>query len=169
MTSYTHPGRFSVLTLAILTILTVGPAFAETPPATLDIIRAALPDSSITDGKVVYVDFWASWCGPCRQSFPWMQTLYDKYHKGGLEIIAVNVDKNHKDARQFLSQTDVTFSVIYDSTGKIAKQYGLEAMPSSFIYDRSGKLVMQNCGFQKSEADSLDYSILELLNEGRSK
>jgi len=159
-----------LLPLALLFLLAGAASVqAGNPPDSTDIIGSLLPDSLDLDGKVVYVDFWASWCAPCRQSFPWMQELYDRLRRRGLEIVAVSVDTDHSAALKFLKQADVTFPVLYDSTGTLAKQYGLEAMPTSFVYGRDGRLVATHRGFHKDEADSLEMAVVKLLGEGESK
>ncbi len=149
-------------TLLLIVLATTGSAFAA-PPETLKELSEAVPDSVSLEGQVVYVDFWASWCVPCRSSFPWMKTLYDKYEKQGLEIIAVCVDKDHEAAARFLAENPAPFPVVFDSTGHLAELYELEAMPTSFLYNRSGELVSQHRGFRKEESDDLATGILELL------
>jgi len=171
MTRHSLLPNFALSVLLILMILTAAPFLsrAENPPDSLNSIQSLLPDSINLKDKVVYVDFWASWCGPCRYSFPWMKEMYDRYHSEGFEIVAVNVDKDHDAAMKFLENNGADFPIIYDSTGNLAKQYGLEAMPTSFVYDRSGHLVSQHLGFRQEEADSLNYAILKLVSSGSSK
>ena len=86
-------------------------------------------------GRVVYVDFWASWCGPCRRSFPWMNELQQKYGERGLTIVGVNVDKRRPDAQRFLAQTPATFTIVYDESGKTPAAYAVKGMPSSYLID----------------------------------
>ncbi|MEZ5358880.1 MAG: TlpA disulfide reductase family protein [Candidatus Zixiibacteriota bacterium] len=160
--------KIGILALLLFSLSSSGLSAAP-PPDSIDAVQALLPDSVSLAGKVVYVDFWASWCVPCRHSFPWMQKIYEKYHDKGLEIIAVNVDKEFKAAGKFLQDTKPTFQIVYDSTGTLAEQYSLEVMPTSFIYDRTGKLVSSERGFRDYKADSLDTAILELLNARSSK
>jgi thiol-disulfide isomerase/thioredoxin len=170
MTTCTSPIRNIILSVSIvgLVLTAAGAVRAEEPPDSTDIIQSALPDSLSIDGKVVYVDFWASWCMPCRQSFPWMQKMYERYHEDGLEVVAVNVDKDHSAALQFLKETGVTFPVVYDSTADLAKSYGLEVMPSSFVYGRDGHLSLQHHGFRADEADSVQTAIRRLIEKGNS-
>lgn len=97
-------------------------------------------------GKLVYVDFWASWCGPCRASFPFMNDLVKKYGDQ-LAVVSVNLDEERQDANDFLEEIPADFSVIYDPEGGLAKQYGVRGMPNSFLFDRSGKLVSRHDGF----------------------
>ncbi len=92
-----------------------------------------------------------------------------EYHKSGFEIIAVNVDKDHKAALEFMKNMHASFPKVFDSTGNLAKRYGLDAMPSSFVYGRDGRLVATHQGFVQDKADSIEYDIFQLLNKGRSK
>ena len=98
-------------------------------------------------GKVVYLDFWASWCKPCRHSFPWMNAMQQKYGADGLVIVAVNLDEQHADAEKFLKETPADFTVIYDPEGKLAEQYGIYGMPSSFVIGRDGQVLQKHQGF----------------------
>jgi thiol-disulfide isomerase/thioredoxin len=139
------------------------------PTETIDSVQAVLPDSLPLEGKVVYVDFWASWCAPCRLSFPWMQTMYNKFHRQGFEIVAVNVDKDHQAALDFLKEMKATFPIVFDSTGNLAKKHSLEAMPTSFIYNRDGHLISRQQGFHGEETDSLEYRLRQLLSKGKTE
>ncbi len=131
-------------------------------------IEAALPDSMSLNGQITYVDFWASWCLPCKQSFPWMEKLYTKYHKQGLSIVAVCVDKEHKAALEFLDDSQSSFTIIFDSTGSIAKQYELKALPTSYLYNSSGQLVLEKQGFNSEETESVESKILQLLRQKKT-
>jgi len=92
-------------------------------------------------GKVVVLDFWASWCVPCRRSFPWMNAMHDKYAQEGLIIIAVNVDRDVADAAAFLAEYPANFEIVYDPEAALAKAYDIQVMPSSFILDRNGEAI----------------------------
>ena len=116
-------------------------------------------------GKVVYLDFWASWCGPCKQSFPWMNAMQEKYKNKGFEIIAVNLDANNEDAQKFLISTLAKFTVAFDSKGQTPLQYGVKGMPTSYLIDRDGKIVMQHMGFNASDREKLEQKIQNLLVE----
>lgn len=130
-----------------------------------------LPTSSETvslhnlRGKIVYVDFWASWCGPCRQSFPWMATLFDRYADKDLVIIAVNLDKTREAANAFLGSYPAPFTVAFDPDGKIAEEFGVTAMPSSFIVNRDGAIVYAHEGFQESKGNAIEAHIKEALGQ----
>ena len=90
-------------------------------------------DSSQYEGQVIYLDFWASWCVPCRASFPWMNDMRTKYADQGLEIVAVTLDHDQILARQFADEFKAEFTIAYDLEGTIANQFGVKALPSSFI------------------------------------
>jgi thiol-disulfide isomerase/thioredoxin len=113
--------------------------------------------------QVVYVDFWASWCIPCKKSFPWMNAMHQKYKNQGLKIIAINVDEDSADADKFLANTPADFTILRDPKGKLAKQYKLIGMPSSLLFDTQGKLVSRHVGFKKSKIESYEAEFKKLL------
>lgn len=117
-------------------------------------------------GKVVYLDFWASWCEPCKRSFPWMNELQSLYAEDGFEIIAVNLDTSRKDAEEFLKQMPAKFDIAFDKSGKTAQAYNLKAMPSSFLIDRKGRLVHKSLGYRVEEKKIVEKKIQKLV--GRS-
>lgn len=117
-------------------------------------------------GKVVYLDFWASWCKPCRESFPWMDAMQRQYGDKGLVIIAVNVDEDHRDAERFLKDFPPGFQVIYDPEGALAAQYKLIGMPSSFLIGRDGGIVARHQGFFKESPPKFEAEIQQQLNAG---
>ncbi len=116
-------------------------------------------------GKIIYLDFWASWCGPCRKSFPWMNDMQEKYLKQGLVIISVNVDNNKVLAEEFLAEVPASFNVFYDPKGKVARKFKLKGMPSSYIFDRSGKMVSAHVGFTESKIKKYEEELNTLLSE----
>jgi cytochrome c biogenesis protein CcmG/thiol:disulfide interchange protein DsbE len=111
-------------------------------------------------GKVIVLDFWASWCVPCRRSFPWMNDMQRKYGDKGFVVIAVNLDSQASDAREFLQKYPAEFSVFYDTDRQLAKDYGVEAMPSSFLINRDGEIVARHLGFKTSKTDEYEASIV---------
>jgi len=114
-------------------------------------------------GKVVYVDFWASWCGPCKQSFPFMNELQSKYGPQGFEIVAVNLDARRDDADRFLVDTPARFTVAFDAKGESAKRFEVKGMPSSYLIGRDGKVVALHKGFKEEDRKSLDSGIAQAL------
>jgi cytochrome c biogenesis protein CcmG/thiol:disulfide interchange protein DsbE len=121
---------------------------------------AALGD---VEGRIVWVDFWASWCAPCRRSFPWMNAMHEKYRSRGLQIIGVNVDKDRESADEFLREMPARFSLRYDPAGELAEQFGVQAMPSSFLLDTSGKVIAKHYGFKLADSDQYEETINSAL------
>lgn len=116
-------------------------------------------------GRVVYLDFWASWCGPCRQSFPWMETMKSIYAAQGLEIIAVNLDTDRADADKFLNRFHPTFEVHFDPKGELAEFYKVRGMPSSVLIDRHGATRFMHVGFRPADGAIYEAQLRELLAE----
>jgi cytochrome c biogenesis protein CcmG/thiol:disulfide interchange protein DsbE len=116
-------------------------------------------------GRVVYLDFWASWCGPCRQSFPWMETIKSTYEAQGLEIVAVNLDSDRADADRFLKQFHPNFELHFDPTGALAEQYKLQGMPASVLIDRHGVTRFKHVGFRPVDGAIYEAQLRELLAE----
>jgi thiol-disulfide isomerase/thioredoxin len=114
-------------------------------------------------GSVVYVDFWASWCTPCRRSFPWMNALQARYGSQGLAIVAINVDKRRDDAERFLRDTPARFAVLYDAQGNVPGAYDVREMPSSYLIDRDGMIVLAEQGFHDERKDAVEGRIRDLL------
>lgn len=116
-------------------------------------------------GKVIYLDFWASWCAPCRKSFPWMQQVHHKYREAGLAIVAVNLDTDSQLGREFLQQLDADFDVLYDPEGRLARRLDLQGMPSSFLFDRDGKLLGSHVGFFSERQSQYEAELKRALKE----
>lgn len=116
-------------------------------------------------GKVVYLDFWASWCGPCALSFPFMTEVAKKHKAEGLELVAVSVDESREEAEAFLSSHPTNFTVVHDPNGDCPKAYGLETMPTSYLIDRKGNLREVHRGFSNSDRQEINKAILALLQE----
>lgn len=115
-------------------------------------------------GRVLYVDFWASWCGPCKQSFPWMNEMHAKYAAKGLEIIAINVDAKAADAERFLATTPAKFTVAFDARGLTPKQFDVKAMPTSYLVDSVGKVTLVHAGFRDPDRVTLEAAINAALD-----
>jgi cytochrome c biogenesis protein CcmG, thiol:disulfide interchange protein DsbE len=113
--------------------------------------------------RATYVDFWASWCGPCKQSFPWMNEMHAKYAKGGLRIVAVNVDTKRADAEEFLARVPAQFAIAYDRERGLAKAVDVKAMPTSLMLDAQGRILWVHHGFASKDREKLEAALLEAL------
>ena len=116
-------------------------------------------------GRVVYLDFWASWCGPCQQSFPWMESMRTAYAAQGLEIVTVNLDSRRADADKFLEKFHPTFDVRFDPKGELAEFYKVRGMPSSLLIDRQGVTRFSHVGFRPIDGALYEGQLRELLAE----
>jgi len=114
-------------------------------------------------GKVVYLDFWATWCAPCRKSFPWMEEIHKRYQNDGLVIVAVSVDGKQDVAEKFVKDTGVTFITAIDDSKKTAKTYNLRAMPSSYLIGRDGSIISSHLGFRTSKTAAVEAEIKKAL------
>ncbi len=116
-------------------------------------------------GQVVYVDFWASWCGPCRYSFPWMNEMHEKYAEAGLTVVGVSLDRYREDADRFLDEVPADFTIAYDPEGALVKVFGVRGMPSAYIINRKGEIVASHVGFNQSDEAQYEQSLLDVLND----
>jgi thiol-disulfide isomerase/thioredoxin len=133
-------------TLALAGPLKEGDAF---PDLTQFGLEGSLPDIK---GKVVLVDFFASWCGPCKESFPAMDALQKKYGSRGLVIIAVNLDKKREDMEAFVKAHPAGITIVRDASNKLVGEVKIPTMPSSFILDKQGRVHAAHRGFKGEES-----------------
>jgi thiol-disulfide isomerase/thioredoxin len=129
------------------------------------VVKASNLDLSAYRGKVVYVDFWASWCAPCRESFPWLGQLVEEYGSKNFVVIGVNVDHDRIQAERFLEQTPANFPIIYDAQGELATAYKVAGMPSAILIDRSGHIRYQHTGFSIKKKEVYEEHLRTLLDE----
>ncbi len=154
-------GFFLALSIALSAPLH---ANENTEVNTREVLAQQLADKK---GNVIYVDFWASWCIPCRKSFPWMNNLKTKHQAQGLSIISINLDHDRELADLFLQETPANFPVIYDPKGLIARKYKLKGMPSSFIVNRQGEIVSGHVGFNEEKKLAYEQEIKTLLHKSK--
>ena len=118
-------------------------------------------------GRVVLLDFWASWCGPCRQSFPLYDKLRSELPARDFTVLAVNLDDMIDGPRAFLEEHPVHYTSLADPAGDVARQFGLIGMPSSFLIDRNGIVRARHTGFKPADIDTLRKEILGLIADPR--
>jgi len=135
----------------------------QAPQFNLPGLQAAV-DLSSFKGKTVYLDFWASWCGPCKQSFPWMNDIQAKYKDKGLSVVAVNVDQRNADARSFLKDNPANFTVAFDADGKTPKTYAIRGMPTSVLIGPDGNVLSVHSGFKEEQRGELEKQIKQALH-----
>ena len=114
-------------------------------------------------GKTVYLDFWASWCGPCRQSFAWLNDMQKRYADRGLQVIGVNVDQDSRDAREFLKAHPASFEIAFDDTGKVPRAYAIKGMPTSILIGPDGKVRGIHNGFKNDYRQEREQDIRRSL------
>lgn len=114
-------------------------------------------------GKLVYLDFWASWCGPCRKSFPWMNDMQARYGARGLRVIGLNVDQKPADAQAFLNQVAAGFDIAFDASGQAPRAYGVKAMPTSVLIGPDGKVLAVHAGFRDDQRGEFEQRIVAAL------
>lgn len=115
-------------------------------------------------GKLLYIDFWASWCIPCKKSFPFMNELQAKYPADKFQVLAINMDENRQDAQEFLKKYPANFAVLQGNS-ELAKAFGITGLPMAFIVDENGKLVVKHSGFNQSKASKKIKQIEYLLEK----
>jgi thiol-disulfide isomerase/thioredoxin len=115
-------------------------------------------------GKVAYIDFWASWCGPCKQSFPWMKSLHERFAGKGLVIVAINLDKDRNAAEEFLAKYPAPFVVAFDPSGKTAKAFKVWGMPTSYILGPTGAILSTHPGFDPKRTAMIESQIQQALS-----
>jgi len=164
------PRRFYAQFGSLITVLLLLPHSALAEPAKqfeLSGINGTTVSLEALRGKVVYLDFWASWCGPCRASFPWMDEMQSKYAEQGLTVLAINLDDKQQNAEEFLEDYPVDFLLAFDPKGTTPKEYGVMGMPTSFLIDRNGEITQQHVGFNSSNKKELEQAIAAQLEKNK--
>ena len=155
--------------LALLASLTA-PAASIAPGApapAFQLHSSASTDLSLSDlkGQVVLINFWASWCGPCRQEMPVLEQLYKKYKSAGFTLLGVNVEPKSAEAEGFLKSTPVSFPILFDPDSKVSRLYEVSGMPSTVILDRTGKVRYIHHGYKPGEESEYLDQIRTLVRE----
>ena len=152
-------------------------AFAVAVPAFAVSTSAPAPDFKLNSkagqpvdlaqykGQVVMLNFWASWCGPCRQEMPLLESIYKKYSKLGFTMIGVNVEPDSNEANKWLQATPVSFPILYDTESKVSKLYDVAGMPSTVIIDRQGRVRVIHKGYKPGDENEYMDNIRNLIRE----
>lgn len=176
MRNFTHPVRTSAFALVISTFCALG--LAPTRALAVDAgqpvpsfsARSLDGDTTLAlsayRGKVIYLDFWASWCGPCQTAMPLLDELRKEFPSDQFQVIAVNLDENPEKAKAFLARHPVSYPSVSDPQGNLPKSFGLKTMPTSYLIDRAGVVRYVHPGFRASDVDELRKKIKEVLNSG---
>lgn len=158
---------FSVLLALLALPHTAAAQVGEGDKPTLEATTVDGDSVSLADleGKVVLVDFWATWCKPCKVSFPFYDELVDKYGERGFVVIAVSVDESKKPVERYLAKHDFGFSVVVDSSYTLAKRFKPSTMPTAYLVGRDGTVRDVHEGFEAEHKESIDKKIIELLDQ----
>ena len=153
-------------TAVLFTLMISSASHAEkAPDFSLRAIESAETLSlSDFEGQVVYLDFWASWCGPCLLSFPAMADWQARFAEQGFTVVAINLDDDRDAAIRFLEGRDIEFPVLVDESGSTPVAYDLPGLPTSFLIDRQGEIILGHAGFKASDAVRLEAAIKKALD-----
>ena len=157
--------RAAAMTAALAMTSLVGASSALAPSFTLPSRSGDTVSLGQLKGKVVMLNFWASWCGPCRQEMPLLEQMHKRYSALGFTLVGVNVDANSKDAEDWLSKTPVSFPVLFDRESKVSAMYDVKAMPSTVFIDRKGNVRYLHKGYKAGDEGEYLNQIRALLKE----
>jgi thiol-disulfide isomerase/thioredoxin len=163
-------GATAALLVLVVFLWAVGDADAlrkgdRPPPIGLADTSGEAVDLEALRGKVVVVDFWASWCGPCREEMPVLEALHKKYQEDGLVIVGVNIDRNRKKMNNFLKGFPVTFRIVPDPKLEVAARYEPPSMPTSYFIGKDGTLRYMHEGFHEEDVSEIESRLQVLLAE----
>ena len=153
--------------LAALTLALPALADPAGPAPSFTLAAKGGSDVSLSQfrGRVVMINFWASWCGPCRQEMPLLESIYKKYNKLGFTMLGVNVEPDSNAANAWLKETPVSFPILYDTESKVSKLYDVAGMPTSVIIDRAGKVRLIHRSYRPGDENEYLDSIRTLIRE----
>ena len=162
-----------LLTILLIANSAYGKEAATIPPANIEIKN--IPSEHVQGpkltglndlkGKVVLIDFWASWCEPCKEALPIYNNLYKKYKDQGLIIIGINEDNDKKERDSFLKTTSLDFPMYQDEKSQWVNQFKIQALPTLFVFDRNLKPISMYRGFSPEKATTLEKQIKDLLGK----
>ncbi len=167
----------SIRSLAIGIVAGVLLAGVAAAPASGASAKGVAPDFSLLDrngqkvtlselrGQVVLINFWATWCAPCRREMPLLEQIYQRYEPLGVTLLGVNVEEGPREAEVFLKETPVTFPVLFDTENVVSKLYSVEAMPTTVLVDRQGNIRFVHYGYQAGYENEYQDQIRTLVRE----
>jgi len=155
----------SIVAFSLVCLFNIASAAEKAPDFQLPQINGDSVQLSSLRGSVVYVDFWATWCPPCRESFPWMESMHQRYQDLGLEIVAISLDQKRDLIENFLKSHKASFTILQDSEGGTAEAFKVKGMPSSYLVDRKGNIRVRHAGFNDDDKAELESQIKQLLTE----
>ena len=165
LNSWMRAAALGALALTSMAITSAGATASLAPTFSLPSRGGDTVSLGQLKGKVVMLNFWASWCGPCRQEMPLLEQMHKRYSSLGFTLVGVNVDANSKDAEEWLSKTPVTFPVLFDRESKVSKLYDVSAMPSTVFIDRQGNVRALHRGYKAGDEGEYLNQIRALLKE----
>lgn len=155
--------------MRLLFIILVGAAFmAQAEPAPDFTLKSDTGENlrlSEQRGKVVMINFWASWCAPCREEMPLLDELYERYEQAGFTLFGINVEQNPEAAQKFLADVGVSFPILFDPQSEVSREYQVRAMPTTVMVDRDGQVRYVNRGFREGDEEKYREQIRELIRE----
>lgn len=158
-------GAMLALTLLLGKANAAGVDTAQAPDFTLAQREGPNVRLSEQRGDIILLNFWASWCGPCRQELPAFEALFQQYADLGVNVLAVNLDDEPRKADVLLSDINVSFPVLFDSEGEVSARYDVSAMPTTVIIDRDGNVRLVHKGYQSGDEKKYETAIKRLLRE----
>lgn len=150
--------------LMMLTAM-AGPVSGPAPSFTLQSRVGETVSLSDFHGDVVMINFWATWCGPCREEMPHLEALHQRYSDLGFTLLGVNVENDPAGARKWLEETPVSFSILFDPQNKVSELYDVIAMPSTVMVDRQGQMRFIHHGYQPGYENEYQTQIRALIRE----
>lgn len=158
-------GLLLVTLAAVATLVGASSGSGPAPSFTLPVRGGGDVSLDQLKGQVVMLNFWASWCGPCRQEMPLLEQMHKRYAPLGFTLLGVNVEASSEDAEHWLAQTPVSFPILFDRENKVSKLYDVNAMPSTVFIDRSGKVRYLHRGYKPGDEGDYLNQIRALLKE----